>query len=416
MKKWLLCIILTVLWLPLFCQIEIIKQEDVFRKGRRNSVQIKIVNNTILLPVQLQNNLKVYFILDTGVTNPIITDDLITALLPLTIERSFQLKGYGMDKPLRAFVADGFEYSVGHFKKKIAEKVIILEEPIALNEFLGEPVYGILGYSFLKNYNVKIDYQRELIYLREPEEEQSYPKRYQSYDVEWIGNRAYIQLPVKNQTYQDTLKLLIDTGFTGAMNLYPEQAPLLQPNQPYIDHYLGIGLNGLITSKLFKIDALLFDDGQALESVTANLLDRASLINTTIQDYSDGSIGNEILRRFLVVIDYENNRLLLKKRRSFSDEFHYNASGIRIKEKTNDDGKKMYVISHLRLFSHAYFIGLLIDDEIVSIDGKRVNNKPIEELYERLNDFSEPFRELVVKRNEIELTFEFKINTSVPWN
>ena len=401
-----------------FSQIKIIKTDEVFDYGRANNIiDIKIVNNTILIPVELKRNLRVYFILDSGVTYPIITDPMIVNLIDLEYERSFELTGYGREEPLLAHVADGFEYSIGSYPEMFLEKVVFLDKPLPIDESLGEPVYGILGYSFFKNFHIKIDFGREKMYIKDPEDEQRYNSKYKCFSMEVIANRPFIELETNNDNRSEKLKLLIDTGFTGAVNLYPHKEDLLGVNQPKISNYLGIGLNGIVTSTMFKLDELNFNELFKLKSVTTNLMDSISLKNTTIQNYSDGSIGVETLRRFIVVIDYQNNLLRLRRKNSsYGDKFRYNASGIRVQEFFDQKGKRKVILTHIRSESNAEQAGLLREDVLLKIDGKNVSQYALEDIYRRLNNFSEPERSILVLRNDKEQEFDFTINNEVPWN
>lgn len=419
MKQVLLILFFLFTCQNLFCQIKIITEDDYFNKKRssKNIVDLKIVNNTILVPLELKRGLRVYFILDTGAIHPIITDPLIVNLIDLKYERSIELTGYGIEEPILAHVASGFEYSIGGYDEKFTEKVLYLDESLNIYEKLGEPVYGILGYSFFKNYHVKIDFELERMYLTKPDKKHRYGRRYKCFPLEIIANRPFIRLQTENNNQKNSLKMLIDTGFSGAVNIYPHQNEILEEEQAIIPHYLGVGLNGLVTSTMFKLDELHFNDIFTLKSVTTNLMDSISLVNTNIQNYSDGSIGVETLRRFYVIFDYANGHLVLRKKHStFNDKFHYNASGIRIQEVYPKDGNRMIILSNIREESNAAIVGLAKKDQIIEIDGKNVRNLEIETIYKRLNNFSEPNRTITVKRNNELKTFQFKINNEVPWN
>lgn len=400
-------------------QIKILTDDDFFNQKHAslNTIELKIINNTILVPVQLKGGLRVYFILDTGVTNPIITDPMIVNLLGIEYERSYELTGYGTDRPILAHVGNNFEYSIGAYPESFTGQVIYLDQALHIDELLGEPVYGIIGYSFFNNFHVKLDFSREKMIIKKPNQTYKYGKKYKKIPLEIIGNKPFIQVETENNEATDSLKLLIDTGFTGAMNLYPQNEHILATEEPNIPNYLGIGLNGLVTSTMFKVDELNLNSQFQLPSVSTNLIDSTSLINTSIQNYSDGSLGIEVLRRFIVVFDYSNKMMFLRKKSSqFNDEFLYNASGIRIREDFDRSNNRMIKITHLREASNAKQIGLLEDDEIIEIDGRNVSGQKIESIYERLNNFDEPNRSILVNRNDSTRMYQFIINNEVPWN
>ncbi len=56
--------------------------------------------------------------------------------------------------------------------------------------------------------------------------------------------------------------------------------------------------------------------------------DEFSIQHVNLVENRKGSIGAEIMRRFSVVFDYQNQKLYLKKNRNFNDPFNFNMSGL----------------------------------------------------------------------------------------
>ena len=63
---------------------------------------------------------------------------------------------------------------------------------------------------------------------------------------------------------------------------------------------------------------------------TVSFLDSISTKNARRYTERNGSIGNNILKRFKVWIDYRHKKIMLKKNGSFKGGFEYNMSGIEV--------------------------------------------------------------------------------------
>ncbi len=107
-------------------QIQIIDPDEF--SNRKGEIDIEIINNLILVPIDLYYNLRLYFILDTGVSTTIITDPILLDLLNLESIREIKINGYGDDEPLDAYVSSGFNFKLNEFYKFKDQNVIILKK------------------------------------------------------------------------------------------------------------------------------------------------------------------------------------------------------------------------------------------------------------------------------------------------
>jgi C-terminal processing protease CtpA/Prc len=83
---------------------------------------------------------------------------------------------------------------------------------------------------------------------------------------------------------------------------------------------------------------------------------------------NDGPIGNEIMRRFKVTIDYSRQRMMLEPNSHFSDPFESDMSGISIDAEGLDC--RIFKVADVSEKSPAAQAGIVAGDEIVAIDGK----------------------------------------------
>ncbi len=95
-----------------------------------------------------------------------------------------------------------------------------------------------------------------------------------------------------------------------------------------------------------------------------------------------GIIGNRILKNFNVVFDYKNEAIFLQRHTKGSKEFHVNACGFEIQQSPD----KSKVLIH-RVYDRgpAKPAELMVNDELLEVNGKDVNEYTLPELNAVLN-------------------------------
>lgn len=404
-----------------FTQLKVLDGNENFDNDR-NQLSFKFINNNILIPVDLGNELILYFILDTGVKTTIITDPILINILDIPLERSINLRGYGTDAPIPAWVSTKFNYKLNEQYSFTNQDVIILKDAINLDQFLGEPVYGILGYDFLKDHEITISYLRERLLIKTPKNEKKIErlkrkKNVKVYDLEFKGSKPFITTTVSNGEAIDSLKLLVDTGFSGAISLYPNQKTESFLKEPMIRNYQGYGMNGLILSKFIKLESIEMSPKNVLKQVSTQYIDSLSLLNVSHTKLSDGSIGNDILKRFTVSLDYKNEKMYIRPLRSrINKPFRYNKAGIRVLFNFNQILGDHFIIQSVREDSEAYNAGLQHGDVLISINGKSTAKMSLTKVYEALNNYDTDKRELVIKRKNETIDIKFNLAGNIEWN
>ena len=120
----------------------------------------------------------------------------------------------------------------------------------------------------------------------------------------------------------------------------------------------------------------------------------------------DGVIGNNILERFIVTLDYENQRCYFEKSGRFEDQFHPDRSGIAL-TRTDEGGARIYAVAP---GSPAFKAGLEAGDEVVSIDGRAVESfDSIEEMMQLFSGADDTKINLEIIRNNKLIKFKIKL-------
>jgi hypothetical protein len=139
-----------------------------------------------------------------------------------------------------------------------------------------------------------------------------------------------------------------------------------------------VGLTGPISGFLSRVDEV--DIGKyKLKKVIASFPNDYD--TTTLKYMSvprDGNIGVGILKRFIVIFNYQESAIYLKPNANFHDTFEHDMSGIEYYA-AGDDYKHI-IVSRVEPGSAADEIGLEKDDEITSINFKPVAEMSLEEI------------------------------------
>jgi hypothetical protein len=125
-----------------------------FIAGNRSWTRIpfQLHSNLIIVPVRVNESDTLQFILDTGVSNTIITDPSAFRQQPLRLTRKIKLAGAGEGGSLTASVAIDNRLSLGGLRASHHNLVILDEDILKLSEYVGTPVHGIFGYEIFANY------------------------------------------------------------------------------------------------------------------------------------------------------------------------------------------------------------------------------------------------------------------------
>src|SRR5688572_30515261 len=177
-------------------------------QGRKKArIPIEINNNLVVIPVVLNGQLPLKFILDTGVRTAILTEKIFSDILNLTYSRKYSVGGPGGKKLVEAFVTNNVTLDLPPGIHGEGHALLVLEE-----DYLGVDVHGILGYELFRRFIVSIDYDKKELVLTRPEKYK--PRgRFITLPITIEDTKPYIVTNVvMNDTTTASVKLLIDSG------------------------------------------------------------------------------------------------------------------------------------------------------------------------------------------------------------
>ncbi|WP_051359830.1 aspartyl protease family protein [Adhaeribacter aquaticus] len=368
-------------------------------KGKKQySLKFTFHRNLIILPVQVNDKGPFNFIIDTGlgiglITNPRLLDSL------------------GMEKGSRIYVTGAGSsidelkaYQLPHTKLAIqgatANNVLltgISEDIFNLSSFVGMPIDGILGYQFFSSFVVKFDFTTSTMTLYEPKTFKYKPSHGQQIPFELEDNKPYLRtLTTFSDNAQITSKLILDTGAGHALSLETNSNSNIQIPTPSIRALLGTGLNGSINGYIGRIKNINLGK-YALNNVIASFPDHSDVgakVNITDRN---GNIGNDILKRFHVIIDYSRSLLTLKPNRNFKQPFEHDMGGLEVIAQGQNFNR--FFVSRVVPGSPAAEGDIQKGDEIIFLNGSAGHTLDLNRIY-NLFRLKENFRILLVlKRN-----------------
>lgn len=256
-----------------------------------------------------------------------------------------------------------------------------------LSSVYGEKVDGIIGYSFFSRFIVKIDYDSLKIYVY-TKGTVKYPKGGH------LLKPVIASLPIQTAQLRDaetvSSRFYFDTGAGLCLLLssdFASDSSLLDPRKksfPTQAEGLGGKANMRLTTvkelrlgpfRFRKVPTYIFDDDY----------------NVTSYPNLGGLLGNDILRRFNVTLNYDHREIFLIPNSHYRDQFDYSYTGLGV----------YWVEGEVRVGdimheSPAEKAGLKLDDVVIAVNNNFSNN--IQAYKNILQNVGEKVT-IIVKRN-----------------
>ena len=263
-----------------------------------------------------------HFILDTG-SSGISLDSATVAF--------FKLKPEASDRTIRGIAGIkkvGFLYNRKlRFPNLTVDSLNFhVNDYSVLTSVYGEQIDGIIGYSLLSRYIVKIDYDSLKVDICSRGTIR-YPRG--GYLLKPIISTLPVQFArIKDETTHN-VRFLYDIGAGVCLMLsqdFVDDSSLIQKKRKLWPKD-GEGIGGKITMNLTVIKELKLGPYRFRNIPTYIFEDT---YNVTSYPYLGGLIGNDILRRFNVIFNYAKRDIHMVPNSHFRDPFDYSYSGIEL--------------------------------------------------------------------------------------
>jgi hypothetical protein len=329
-------------------------------------IPFKYINGFIVLDVVFQKIIPLRFVFDTGAENTILFKREYAELLRIPYQKRIKIIGSDMSSEIFANVCHSVFLQVTNLQAVKYNMIVLEEDYLYLEEYIGSSIDGILGADFFKNFVVKIDYKREVLTLIDPMHfRKDVVKKYHDFDIEVINKKPYLTCTAEvNPGFPTQTRLLLDTGAGISAIFHHNSDSLLMLKNQIVKGNLGKGLGGDIEGFSGKIHSLRFGELQFTNMVTSFQAIDDVLINKD-KLVKNGLIGNLILERFDVVIDFVGQKLYLKPNKNYNKDFEYDKSGLTFF--AFGPNLRQYYVKYVMEQSPAAEAGFMEGDVIVGI-------------------------------------------------
>ncbi len=374
------------------------------------SVPFELNNNLIIIKVLLNNAIPLKLILDTGIRTTILTEKTFTDLLNLTYSRKITIPGVGGEKLIDAYVTNNVTLEISGLVGRGHALIVLEEDLLQLKNYLGTSVHGILGYELFSRFIVKINYSKKIVTFYKPSH-YKVKKRFSAFELDIIDTKPYMY---GNFSLNDSSvfkgKFMVDTGASHSLLIDANSNPAYYIPQPSIYSHLGRGLGGELFGHIARINKLSLPPFSFKEVITT-FPDSSDYNISTYKSSRNGTIGGGLLTRFTVVFDYINEKIYLKKGKTYKNPFEYNLSGLIIRAK----GLRLnsYEIVEVRSGCAAERAGVKVGDEIIIINGHYTKGIKLNKVLGLINLKANKSIRLVVIRNGEKTKLNFKLERQV---
>lgn len=278
------------------------------------NIPLEIDNNIILMRVRVNNSKPLKFIFDTGASSSVINS---RRAAELGLKPQGEARGHGTGGKFRGSYTKGVSLSVEG--TEVSHQLIALLPFPAVSGFEFD---GIIGYDFINQFVVEIDYQNKIMNLYNP---RTYAYSGRGEVIPFLLDRrktplVHTKIIPEGRLAPVAAKLEVDTGADGTFVISSQfvrkkrlTEAILKTTQ---SHNVGAGgeeklLVGRV--KAVRLGRLVFDNppvglSQDTEDPGAG-------------EENHGLIGGEIFRRFKVILDYSRKRMILEPNSDFDDPY-----------------------------------------------------------------------------------------------
>jgi hypothetical protein len=233
---------------------------------------------------------------------------------------------------------------------------------VGLNGIMGKDILGVLGFDFIDQFTIEVDYQNRKMRIFDKEK----------YDYKGDGiivpitlneTRPLVEGTVRNGGKDFKGSFLVDTGslmFIGLQKSFVGENGIDRDDK--ILDSVGIGFGGMTPAKMLKVDGFVIG-GYSFENCVTGYTDDDVLASFPF----DGVLGGELFRRYNVVIDYQRSRLILEPNLSLYEPVLNDRTGLMLMAKGEQFESIEVIFVHEG--SPAAVADIRAGDELVTING-----------------------------------------------
>ena len=338
-------------------------------------IPLELDGNIILMRVSVNKSRPLKFIFDTGASISVVSPEIASEL---GLKSQGEVKGNATGGSITASLIEKVAFDV--------QGVEVSNQLIAAISFGATPCFpfdGIIGFDFINQFVVELDYKNKLMNLHDPR------------SFQYVGDGKRVELVLEDRTplveTQVILanlapviaRLQVDTGGDGTVRLnspFVAKHKLLSGRLKTIPDR-GVGVGGEEARVLGRAKSL-----KVGQWVFANpIISFSSATEGSGKDENDGIVGGEILRRFKVILNYSRKEMILEPNQRINEPYDVAMTGIVLSAEKEDDCNA-WKVTEVAKNSAASRADIRAGDVITAIDGRPVNTIPsddVEQLFKQ---------------------------------
>jgi hypothetical protein len=236
---------------------------------------------------------------------------------------------------------------------------------LSLNPFLAPFFWrecaGVIGYDFISRFVSEIDYDNHVLTLHDPAKFQ-YAGAGKAIPMTIASTIPVV--PMKIDGHEGEFRL--DVGSSSTVDLhgpFVAKNQLHDPNKKSVEA-MGGGFGGTFTSTIVRMKKLEIGPYSWEDPIVS--LSGATTGALASEDFA-GNVGNHILERFKVTLDYDKKILYLEPGKRYGSRDQISRSGAQL-ARFGDTVKVVQVLDH----SPAEKAGLLEGDVVTVVEGRSI--------------------------------------------
>ena len=311
------------------------------------------------------NSIPLKFIYDTGAEHTILSKKEIAGLIGLKILKEIKVYGADFNKQLSAYITNPVDIILEDRYEKQDPILILSDDIFSFNNIGESTIHGIIGASFFRHKFIKIDYLKQILTIY-PYDYKLNMNGFEEMPVTFYGHKPVIQskIIINKQDTSISTKILMDTGSSVPLIFMKTIDSKFKLPEKLIKGRLGIGLGGDLEGWIGLINKVNLGNFKFNELI-CKFQDIDSLVISETSTRRNGIVGNEVLRKFTIIIDNIHKKLYFKPNRLYKKKIKYDKSGITLFVAGKNFDK--FYIKYIIPDSPAGLAGLKPNDRIISV-------------------------------------------------
>ena len=335
--------------------------------GKPARIPFQFLGNEVRVDVTVNGSGPYHIILDTGMPVPGILLFQSTSVDALHLDgngQHVQVAGAGGDGTTsEALMASGLSLALGELKMSNASALVLAKPP-------GFPpgVDGVIGGALFFHYVVRVDMEQNRLELYEPAE-WTPPAGACIVPLERDAGRVFVDVRVAVGAGEPVkAHVVVDIGAAHALSLNAREDGRFSPPAGAIEASLGRGVSGVVLGQVGRARRVEIGTFAFENVVTSFPVGKHQ--HPGGEDFHDGNLGQEILKRFDVTFDYAGKRMVLEKAKGFGEPFEREMAGLSLDWEKDGSITVGLVLPR----SPAATAGIQPGDRLLSIDDRSVES------------------------------------------